>query len=93
MASIERTPHEHSLFIVTSNKIIHHASSVKEALFECEYAGSIVNARASKDNSSVVAVADSQVVILYDAAHRKDKTYKLKNGHVGRRQDAETHPL
>jgi hypothetical protein len=72
MASLGR-----GLFIATPNAV-HLRSQLDETLFEA--ANGIANARASKDNSSLFAVADYQVVILHDATRGKDRKYKLKKG-------------
>jgi capsid protein len=85
MASLGR-----GLFIATANAV-HLRSQRDETLFEA--ADGIANARASKDNSSLFAIADDQVVILHDVARAKDRKYKLKKGdvwHVGLVASTET---
>ncbi|KAI4653306.1 hypothetical protein J4E93_001068 [Alternaria ventricosa] len=80
MENSGRLPFDQSLFVATPNAIYLRSQLARKKLFECETANGIVNARASKDNSSLFAVADSQVVILHDATRSKDRKYKLKNG-------------
>ncbi|RYN30897.1 hypothetical protein AA0119_g4727 [Alternaria tenuissima] len=80
MAKSQRLPFEQSLFVTTPNKIYLRTQLACETLFECETPNGIVNARASKDNSSLFAIADGQVVILHDASRTKDRKYKLKSG-------------
>lgn len=82
MAKSQRLPFEQSLFVTTPNKIYLRTQLARETLFECETANGIVNARASKNNSSLFAIADGQVVILHDASRTKDRKYKLKSGDV-----------
>jgi hypothetical protein len=72
-----------NLFITTPNAIYLHIDSEKSLLFECTTSDGIVNAQASKDNSSLLAVADSQLVILHDSMRGGSREYKLKNGDVG----------
>ncbi|KAI4629718.1 uncharacterized protein J4E87_002904 [Alternaria ethzedia] len=80
MANSGRLPFDQSLFVATPNAIYLRSQLARKKLFECETANGIVNARASKDNSSLFAVADGQVVILHDATRSRDRKYKLKNG-------------
>ncbi|RYO28122.1 hypothetical protein AA0111_g6898 [Alternaria arborescens] len=80
MAKSQRLPFEQGLFVTTPNKIYLRTQLAYETLFECETPNGIVNARASKDNSSLFAIADGQVVILHDASRTKDRKYKLKSG-------------
>jgi hypothetical protein len=82
MTSSQRLPFDQSLFVATSDTIHLRSQLARKTLFECSTANGIVNARASKDNSSLFAVADGQVVILHDAMRSKDRKYKLKNGDV-----------
>jgi membrane-bound inhibitor of C-type lysozyme len=82
MTSESPLPLEQSLFIATPNAIHLRSQLATKTLFQCETDDGLVNARASKDNSSLFAVADGQVVILHDVTCGKDKKYKLKNGDV-----------
>jgi hypothetical protein len=82
MASSQHLPFNQSLFVAAPNAIYSRSRLGRKTLFECETANGIVNARASKDNSSLFAVADGQVVILLDPTRNKDRKYKLKNGDV-----------
>jgi hypothetical protein len=85
MASASQTQLEQSLFIVTPNTIRCRSSVINKTLFECDAADGIVNARVSRDNSSLFVVADSQVVVLCDAA-RDSRKYKLNKGDVRRQR-------
>jgi hypothetical protein len=81
MAYASQLQLERSLFIVTPSTIRCASSDVSKTLFECDTPDGIVNAKVSRDNSSLFAVADSQVVVLCDAA-RDRRNYKLKKGDV-----------
>jgi hypothetical protein len=82
MASPQQSVLGRGLFIATPNAVHLRSQLTDETLFECDAADGIANARASRDNSSVLAVADGQVVILHDATRGKDRKYKLKKGDV-----------
>ncbi|KAF2702737.1 hypothetical protein K504DRAFT_364528, partial [Pleomassaria siparia CBS 279.74] len=73
-------PPGHKLFITTPRTISLHSPPIKKLLFECATSDGILNARAATDNSGLVAVADSHLVILHDSARGKDREYKLKSG-------------
>ncbi|KAF1354553.1 hypothetical protein EJ07DRAFT_158453 [Lizonia empirigonia] len=78
---VEQTlPFERSLFITTPNAIHLRSRTSSKLLFACESADGIVTARAPADNSSVLAVADSQVVILYDTTREQRTKHKLRGG-------------
>lgn len=79
---MKQSPLAQNLFIVTPNTIILRSKGENRTLFECKSASGIVNSRASKDNSSLFAVADSQIVVLSDAVRGRDKKYHLKSGQV-----------
>ncbi|KAF1914036.1 WD40-repeat-containing domain protein, partial [Ampelomyces quisqualis] len=79
MASSPISQLELGLFIATPNTVQRHSRLVDEILFDCDTAEGIVNAKVSRDDSSLFAVADSHVVILCDAA-RGNRKYKLKKG-------------
>ncbi len=83
MATLHQPSGEPGLFIVTTNTVYLRHPDSEKTLFECETRDGIVSARASKDNSSLFAVADGHVVILYDPTRGKDKKYQLSSGHVG----------
>jgi hypothetical protein len=72
-----------NLFITTPNAIYLHTDPEKRLLFECTTSDGIVNAKASKDNSGLLAIADSQLVILHDSMRGGNREYKLKSGDVG----------
>ncbi|KAF2844973.1 WD40 repeat-like protein [Plenodomus tracheiphilus IPT5] len=80
MALLHNLPLGYSLFIATPQKLHLRAQSGGSVVFECETANGVVNAKASRDNSSLVAIADSHVVILYDTARGGDRKYELKKG-------------
>lgn len=69
----------HNLFIATTNAIHIHSRVTKQLLFECAAPDGILNARAAKDNSPLLAVADNHLVILYDAKRGRDRQYKLRS--------------
>jgi len=71
-----------NLFIVTPSAIYLHSQASKKLLFECETPDGILNARAAKDGSGLLAVADSQVVLLHDSERGNGRVYKLKSGDV-----------
>ena len=70
------------LFIATPNAIYLHSQLEKKLLFECTTSDGILNAQASKDNSSLLAIADSHLVILHDSMRKMDREYKLMSGDV-----------
>lgn len=79
MTSADQLPANFQLFIATPSAIYTHDRLAREKkLFECTSDG-IVNARAAKDDSSLLAVADSQLVILHDPTRRGDRKYALKS--------------
>lgn len=82
--SASQFPPHHNLFIATPSFIHLYSQSppTKRLLFECEIPDGISSARAAKDNSCLIAVADNHVVILYDAERGRDKKYRLKSGDV-----------
>ena len=71
-----------NLFIATPGAIYLHSQASKKLLFKCETLDGILNSRASKDNSGLLAVADSQVVLLHDSERGNGRVYKLKSGDV-----------
>jgi hypothetical protein len=72
------------LFIATQNAIYLHSQLEKKLLFECATSDGILNARPSRDNSSLLAVADNHLVILHDFMRGKgNREYKLMSGDVG----------
>lgn len=82
MASVHQLPSELSLFIVTPERIRLRSRSNDQTLFVSEPSDGIVNARASKDNSSLIAVADSHLVMFYDTVRGRNKRYNLRKGDV-----------
>jgi hypothetical protein len=71
-----------NLFIATPSAIYLHCRPEKKIVFGCATSNGILNARASKDNSSLLAVADSHLVILHDSKCGRDRQYELKSGDV-----------
>ncbi len=80
-------PFERSLFIATPNAIHLRSQTGANVIFECESAEGITNARVSTDNSSLIAIADSQVVLLHDTARKREKRLRLKGGGVSDKRD------
>jgi len=81
MTSASQLPADFNLFIATPRAIHVYTQLAQKPLFECATDG-IVNARAATDNSSLLAVADSHLVILHDAARGTDREYRLKSQEV-----------
>ena len=77
-------PFQRNLFIATPNAIYQRSQTGNKLLFSCDCAEGIVNARVSTNNSGVLAVADGQIVVLYDATRERKKKHILKGGDVGR---------
>lgn len=75
-------PFERSLFITTPNAIHLRSRTGSKLLFACKSADGIATARAPADDSSVLAVADSQVIILYDTTREQRTKHKLRGGDV-----------
>ncbi|KAF2877193.1 hypothetical protein BDV95DRAFT_463201, partial [Massariosphaeria phaeospora] len=80
MPTTSQLPPDHNLCVTTPSAIYFHTSSTRRRLFQCATPEGILNARAAKDNSGLLAVADSQLVILFDAARGRDREYRLKSG-------------
>lgn len=74
-------PADYNLFIATPDSIHYRSWSTQKLLFECAKDG-IVNARAAKDNSSLLAIADSHLVLLHDPARGDDRKYRLSSAEV-----------
>lgn len=80
---VEHTlPFERNLLITTPNAIYLRSQTSDKVVFECKSVDGIVSACAATDNSSLLAVADSQVVILHDTAQPREKKHKLNGGGV-----------
>ncbi|ORY04670.1 hypothetical protein BCR34DRAFT_604768 [Clohesyomyces aquaticus] len=73
-------PPTRNILITTPNTILLHSEFHRRKLFRCATPDGILNARAAKDNSGLVAIADSHLVILYDVKRGKDRQYRLKSG-------------
>lgn len=85
MASLPQLPPECSLFVATPQTVhLRSLAAGNRILFECETPNGVVNAKASRDNSSLIAIADSQVVILHDTKRGSDREYKLQKSDVSR---------
>jgi hypothetical protein len=78
---MSQLPADLKLFIATPSAIHTYDQSSRKPIFECA-TGGIVNARAAKDNSSLLAVADSHLVLLHDPTRGTDRKYRLKNREV-----------
>lgn len=76
-------PFERKLLITTSNAIHLRSQTGGRIVFECESAEGIMNACATTDNSSLLAVADSQLVLLHDTAQTRVKKHKLRYKDAG----------
>jgi hypothetical protein len=81
MPSASRLPAQLNLLTTTPSAVHVCTQSGRKFLFQCATDG-IVNARAATDNSSLLAVADSHLVILHDAARGTDRKYRLKSREV-----------
>ena len=73
---------QRNLFVVTPSNIQFRTQYTTSTLFESDAPHGILNARAAKDNSSVLAIADDHLVLLYDSDRSGDKRYRLKSGDV-----------
>ncbi|KAF2110260.1 hypothetical protein BDV96DRAFT_650908 [Lophiotrema nucula] len=69
-----------NLFIVTPRAALLHISPDIRRLFACGPDDGIVNAKPANDNSGLIAVADSHLVLLHDLSRGTEKEYKLKSG-------------
>jgi len=68
---------------VTTEKRVHawYSSGIREAFASRD--GGIVTTREAKDGSGILAIADSQIVLLHDARGHTHRRYKLKGKDVG----------
>ena len=82
MVTFQHPLADRNLFIVTPSSIHLQSQLADRTVFECQTLDGIVNARASKDESGLFAVADGHVVILHEATRGKSRKYKLKTGNV-----------
>ncbi|KAF2727416.1 hypothetical protein EJ04DRAFT_595011 [Polyplosphaeria fusca] len=77
-----------SLFIATPSSILIHSSSgsgfEQSIAFKCGAADGIVNAIPAQDNSGLIAVADSHLVLLHELNRGEEKEYRLKSGFVSK---------
>lgn len=71
-------PSERNLLITTPDAIHLYSKNGDRVLFECEGSDGIVNARAAPDNSSLLAIASRQIVLLHDTIHSREKQHKLE---------------
>jgi hypothetical protein len=74
---------EHNLpfqrnLLITPDAIHLYSKNGDRVLFECEAADGIVNARVAPDNSSLLAIASRQIVLLHDTIHSREKQHKLE---------------
>lgn len=75
-------PFERNLLITTPNTVHLRSQTGDRVVFQCESADGIAKAYAATDNSSVLAIADSQVVVLHDTTRPREKKHKLSGGDV-----------
>jgi hypothetical protein len=73
-------PSDH-LIITTRSNVYSWSSSGLTDLFRSG-SGGIVAAEKAADGSGMLAVADSQVVVLHDVRRAMEKSYRLKGGDV-----------
>ncbi|KAI9715249.1 MAG: hypothetical protein M1812_006060 [Candelaria pacifica] len=70
-------PEFHHLVVTTSKGVNYWTSEGIQEVFHSGSEG-IVAAKKSRDSSGVIAVADSQVVVLHDTKRALEKSYRLK---------------
>lgn len=71
------TSSDYHLAITTPRHILRWDGNGLTSVFESA-SGGILTARESKDGSGLLAIADSQVVLLYDVVSGQDRSYRLK---------------
>jgi hypothetical protein len=74
-------PPSHHLIITTNKNIYSWDSRGLSGLFRSGSEG-IVAAKKAKDGSGILAVADSQVVVLHDVKRGMERSYRLKGADV-----------
>ncbi len=74
-------PKTHHLVVTTSKGVQYWTSEGIRDVFHSGSKG-IVAAKKSRDASGVIAVADSQVVVLHDTGRALEKSYRLKGTDV-----------
>ncbi len=74
-------PKSHHLIVTTTKGVYSWSRNGITELFRSGSEG-IVAAKRAGDGSGVLAVADSQVVILHDVKRGMDKSYRLKGSDV-----------
>ncbi|KZF24213.1 hypothetical protein L228DRAFT_259463 [Xylona heveae TC161] len=70
-------PHTHHLVITTPKHVYSWTTDGVTHLFTSGSEG-IVAAKKAKDGSGILAIADSQVVVLHDTRRKMDESYRLK---------------
>ncbi|PSN69980.1 hypothetical protein BS50DRAFT_618931 [Corynespora cassiicola Philippines] len=81
MALTSQIPHAgRNLFIATPGAAWLQKNSQRSLLFRCATSDGVVSARPSQDNSGLLAITDSHLVVLHDAARGTDRRCKLKSG-------------
>ncbi|OCK82511.1 hypothetical protein K432DRAFT_391167 [Lepidopterella palustris CBS 459.81] len=78
MANQFRFPNDYHLIIVTHSAILSWWKRGVVPIFQSGCEGGILAAKEARDGSGLLAIADSQVVILHDARRRMDRDYRLK---------------
>jgi len=83
MAVVRKTTSlQHNLLVTTPNAVYLYSRSNTTPLFKCAKVSGIISAKVARDNSGLLAIADSHVILLYDTARTNDKEYVLKSGDV-----------
>ncbi|KAF2202517.1 WD40 repeat-like protein, partial [Delitschia confertaspora ATCC 74209] len=80
MATSRTLPIPHNLLITTPSTIYLYSHSTTKTLFECSETSGILTVKAARDNSGLLAIADSQLVILHDITQGTDRKHTLKRG-------------
>ena len=74
-------PDSHHLVITTSKHVYSWDANRVSDIFQSG-SGGILAAKKAKDGSAMLAVADSQIVVLHNLKKQVDKSYRLKGAKV-----------
>ena len=74
-------PTHHQLIVTTKRTVSLWQGPKAIELFHSG-SGGIVAAKRLEEDSNMIAVADSQVVVLHDVRRKKQKSYRLKGSEV-----------
>ena len=74
-------PAHHQLIVTTKRSVYAWDGRRVKELFHSGSAG-IVAAKRLEERSNMMAIADSQVVVLHDVRRQKQKSYRLKGSEV-----------